>query len=457
MSIQLFANNATTTLSSPITNVDLTITVADGSAMPSPAAGQYFLVTIEVGAAREVIAITSRSGNSLTVLAGGRGQEGTAASPWGAGATVAVRVTKNTLQRFARHEDLLDSYAGTIFNPSTNLPLANSILFAASDGRFKGDNTNLSYNPTGTLLTITNATVTTLLKVPTIDTGGVGNLAIKTNSGTQQFGVNHVTSAANYMTVSGAVTTAGPLLATVGSDTNVDLNVTLKGTGVFKLNTAYAFNGVVSPAQITATQNDYTPTSAAVAGAGNIFRVSTDALRTITGLSGGVTGRVVTFINVGAFGISFTSQDAGSTATNRFSLNTPSIIVPPNGAISFWYDITTTRWRGIGTPSSSVDVIQTVADAATINWDTSLGAWGNLTLGASGHTMATPTGLVDGKEYVLFITQGGGAPFTMTWSSAFKWPLGAAPTLSAGAAAVDMFSFKARSGNLYGGMLKGMA
>jgi len=49
--------------------------------------------------------------------------------------------------------------------------------------------------------------------------------------------VGSVASAVNYLTISNAATTAGPLVAAVGSDTNVDLRLSGQGTGVLRFGT----------------------------------------------------------------------------------------------------------------------------------------------------------------------------------------------------------------------------
>lgn len=107
INVQLYANNAETTLSAPIGATDLTINLVDGSAFPSPTTGQFFLITVEVGTAREIIKITGRSGNVLTVDPSGRGQEGTVAAGWPSGALVEMRITKDTLAAFSRYIDVM--------------------------------------------------------------------------------------------------------------------------------------------------------------------------------------------------------------------------------------------------------------------------------------------------------------------------------------------------------------
>jgi microcystin-dependent protein len=108
-STQLYANNARSTLATGITNLSTSITLAsgEGALFPSPATNQYFLITLETGSTREIIKISSRSGDVLTVAGGvaGRGQEGTTANSWSSGSLVEMRITKNTLAAFARLQD----------------------------------------------------------------------------------------------------------------------------------------------------------------------------------------------------------------------------------------------------------------------------------------------------------------------------------------------------------------
>ncbi len=117
--------------------------------------------------------------------------------------------------------------------------------------------------------------------------------------------------------------------------------------------------------------------------------------------------------------------------------------------------ITDERCGGFG-GGGGVETIQTLADGATINWNMASGAWAQVTLGGN-RTLAAPTNVLDGKEYTLFVIQDGTGSRTLSLNSVFKHSLGVAPVLSTAAAAVDMLSYKARSGNLYGGILKGMA
>lgn len=95
-----------------------------------------------------------------------------------------------------------------------------------------------------------------------------------------------------------------------------------------------------SPAQITANQNDYSPTGITTT---TVLRLSSDAARDITGITGGSSGRILILLNVGAFNITL-KDDTTSTAENRFQLN-GDIVLGPDESVWLWYDSTSSRWR----------------------------------------------------------------------------------------------------------------
>jgi hypothetical protein len=66
--------------------------------------------------------------------------------------------------------------------------------------------------------------------------GGFGHL-FKTSGNTNQFSIAHIASTANFPEVVGAVTGSSPVFRVAGSDTNIDLTLTPKGTGVIQFGT----------------------------------------------------------------------------------------------------------------------------------------------------------------------------------------------------------------------------
>lgn len=106
----------------------------------------------------------------------------------------------------------------------------------------------------------------------------------------------------------------------------------------------FAFRGHLTPAQITADQNDYSPPGM---GTTAVLRLDSDAARSITGIAPGAgtgNGRILYIFNVGAFNITLTNEDVASIAANRFALTANRVLTPNDGCL-IWYDATSSRWR----------------------------------------------------------------------------------------------------------------
>jgi microcystin-dependent protein len=93
---------------------------------------------------------------------------------------------------------------------------------------------------------------------------------------------------------------------------------------------------------------------------------------------------------------------------------------------------------------------QTLADAATIAWDASLGQIGSVTPTAN-RTFGAPTNLKSGGRYTLSITQDGTGGRTHTFNAVFKCSNGQAfPQPTSAAAAVTVYDLVSPDGtNLY--------
>lgn len=144
--------------------------------------------------------------------------------------------------------------------------------------------------------------------------------------------------------IAAAGTTETPVsafMATVLDDANAAAaRATLGAVGAAAADVTgtFALSGDITPAQITATQNDY------AIGTASVVRLSTDTARNLTGLAGGSDGRVVTLANIGAFPIVLNNEDAASAAANRFAFGTTHVL-GPNRLIVLIYDSTSARWR----------------------------------------------------------------------------------------------------------------
>ena len=210
MSIQLFSNNAKTTLAAGITSTQTNITVAPGtgSLFPSPSAGQQFKVTLVSASSASVYEIcncTSRSGDVLTVV---RGQEGTSAQPFLLDDTVGHFDTAGVMGALVQTEQLQTQYyqyaqaTGTANAITATVP---STLTALQDGMY---------------FTIMSAAANT------------GAVTLNLTLGTTSTGVTPVVKGNNSPLISGDIPSAGyPLSliysATYGAWVLSDANVVL--------------------------------------------------------------------------------------------------------------------------------------------------------------------------------------------------------------------------------------
>ena len=145
MTIQIFTNNAKTTLSTSITSSQTTVTVADGSKFPIPSAGQQFKVTfnsVTNTTLYEICNCTARSGNTLTVI---RGQEGTSGHAFDAGDNVGHFDTAGVMTDLIQSEQL---QSGT-YSIGTAGGSANALTATITS--------NLTAIPNGMSLTIISA------------------------------------------------------------------------------------------------------------------------------------------------------------------------------------------------------------------------------------------------------------------------------------------------------------
>lgn len=116
----------------------------------------------------------------------------------------------------------------------------------------------------------------------------------------------------------------------------------------FSIGRRLRFQPELSPAQITANQNDYNPTNFSTS---TLIRLRSDAtVRTITGMAAGAGGDLVILCNVNAStNIILSHQDAASAAANRFfGPNSADVTLRPGGFVWCVYDPVSTGWRIMG-------------------------------------------------------------------------------------------------------------
>jgi hypothetical protein len=165
MTIQLYANNAKTTLSAPITATQTSITVAAGTGalFPSPTSGQSFQVTLVSASSStvyEICTCTAVSSDTLTIV---RGQEGTSGTPFTTGDIVANYDTALVMTSLVQSQQLQNQYylfatasgtanalTATIPSVLTTIPNGMSIVVTSAYANTGASTLNLTLGSTAT-------------------------------------------------------------------------------------------------------------------------------------------------------------------------------------------------------------------------------------------------------------------------------------------------------------------
>jgi hypothetical protein len=116
----------------------------------------------------------------------------------------------------------------------------------------------------------------------------------------------------------------------------------LVAEGKAKLTGAVLFTGILSPTTIVGNQNDYDP------GASTRYLfIDASTPIDITGISGGVHGRVLTIVNMGSNAISLLNQSNSSTDVNRLITN-DTVTIPLGLVDGATFVYRTNRWIHVG-------------------------------------------------------------------------------------------------------------
>jgi hypothetical protein len=172
--------------------------------------------------------------------------------------------------------------------------------------------------------------------------------SVMANNDTCFYAIHHQ-SANEYEVGFGTFISATPAIArtTVIASSNggAAVNFSAGTKDVFLTSPAIAQGwGSVSPAQITADQNNYAPTGLAFA---NRLRLDTDNVRQLTGLTGGFDGRrlLIHVLPTAQGPIILRDENASSTAANRFTLPKRRLLIWPGDTSELVYDGVTSRWQ----------------------------------------------------------------------------------------------------------------
>lgn len=142
----ILKNNAFSTLATGITASDTGIVVADGSKFPALSAGEYFYATlVSPAGTTEIIKVTARVSNSLTVV---RAQDGSSAASFQVGARLDMRVNAASMTDLVDEHDqaaeISIADAGGYY-VSNNVEGALQELRTPTTDNFTGNGVNLVY------------------------------------------------------------------------------------------------------------------------------------------------------------------------------------------------------------------------------------------------------------------------------------------------------------------------
>ena len=123
-----------------------------------------------------------------------------------------------------------------------------------------------------------------------------------------------------------------------------------------------------------------------------------------------------------------------------------STIETSDGTISAGLNITNAT--GLQFTKAGYFPVTSLTSGATVAWDAGSNQSATLTL-AHNVTISNATNHAAGGVYLLRIVQGAAAK-TVSWGSGYKWPGGSAPSMTATANKVDVFTFVSDGTDMYG-------
>lgn len=369
---RVHANNFSTTLSVAITSTSTTsCTVTSSTGLPALSGGNFFYLTLESGATREIVKVTAFSGTAISTMV--RAQEGTTAATFAIGTTVSLRATANSLDRKTDAPASSTTNGLAQFSDTTGLVLTSSTIVPTTNiGTFLTTPSNANF-------------VSALGSVLTVPSGGTG-LATMTTA---------------YAPVCAGTTATGNLQVAATGQSN---------------------SGWV----LTSTGSSSLPTWQAQAGGGNVTGPgsSTNGAIALFNGTGGTTLSSSTIVPAAGVGTFLTTPSSANLATavtdetgsgalvfaNTPTLVTPLLGTPTSGALTNCTSIPVNQATGTlpiangGTGVTSV----TVAPAATTfaGWDANKNLSANNTLEgySTTTTAAGTTTLVVGSSKFQYFT-----------------------------------------------------
>jgi len=139
-----FANLASTTLASSLSNTATSISVTSSSSFPTLGSGDYFYASIGESTGSEIVKVTGVSSNTFTVV---RGQDGTSAQNWSSGSSIALRVVAAALDDIAEQAQTAADTESVSISGDT---MTGNLSFGDNDKAIFGAGSDLQIYHSGT-------------------------------------------------------------------------------------------------------------------------------------------------------------------------------------------------------------------------------------------------------------------------------------------------------------------
>lgn len=243
----------------------------------------------------------------------------------------------------------------------------------------------------------------------------------------------HLTGSLTYGTATGNRTVSTSATITTGTINNATLGTTTATAGTVTNLTA---GTTTSTAANITNGTIQTLTSSTATITGGTFSGSVNATAGTIGTLNSTTGTIGTLNSTtGTIG-NLTTTLVGDVTISTGSATVGTRVSVVDAAQEY------TRTHNFNATSLTIST-------GTVAWDLSQNQVAKLEV-TTNSTMNTPTNPVDGATYMLIVTQGTGGSNTLSFSTAYKFPGGSAPSLSTGSADVDVLTFVSNGTVLYG-------
>jgi fibronectin-binding autotransporter adhesin len=287
-------------------------------------------LTVNVGASNVAHNIHVGDGGTSTTQAITIGSSGSAASAVTIIAGSSGGITLNGDITVSSGKNFTQSGTGAFSTGSGSIALNGDTAIAA--------NKNFTQNGTGTFSTGSGANSLN------------GDVTVATGKNFTQNGAGTFSSGSGTNTLNGDTTVAGTKTFTVnGGNTTLGANLDVTGSASLKKGTDFSTTG--------------TTNNASFANA-SLIRLTGASAQTITGISGGRDGYILTLINAGSTDATITNNDSNSLAANRIITGTgASISLLANATVTLVYDSTAAVWHAGSV--TSVNNLQTAYNNST--------------------------------------------------------------------------------------------